>query len=98
MTRGRVIGEVWATRRHPRMDGRKWLLVAEVRATAQGEAFTGRVLVAADTLDAGPGDPVVVAFGSGARNAIEPGSRDVLVDAAIVQILDGTSAPGRGFS
>ncbi|HOU53537.1 MAG TPA: EutN/CcmL family microcompartment protein [Myxococcota bacterium] len=98
MTRGRVIGEVWATRRHPRMAGRKWLLVAEVRATDQGEAFTGRVVVAADALDAGPGDPVVVAFGSGARNALEARSRDVLADAAIVQILDGTSSPGGRFS
>lgn len=98
MIRGRVLGQVWATRKTPRFEGRKWMLVAEVRPTTTGEAFTGRVIVAADPLDAGPGDAVVVAFGSGARNALEAGSRDVLVDAAIVQVIDGTSTDRQRFS
>ena len=86
MIRGQV-GEVWATSgRIP--EGLKLLLVAEQVA----KVGTGRVVVATDNLDAGIGDEVLVAFGSGARNAISPGSRDVLVDAAVVQIIDGSNS------
>lgn len=88
MIRGQVIGEVWATKRATRLEGLKLLLVAEQVAKVR----TGRVVVATDNLDAGIGDEVLVAFGSGARNAISPGSRDVLVDAAVVQIIDGSNS------
>lgn len=91
MIRGRVIGHVWATKRAPRLAGRKLLLVAEQVATGGAPRDTGRVVVAVDDLDAGVGDPVIVAFGSGARNAVAPGSRDVLVDAAVVQVIDGST-------
>ncbi len=94
MIRGRVIGEVWATRKAPRLAAKKLLLVAEMRVSPDGEHATGRVVVATDTLDAGQGDTVVVAFGSGARNAEAPGSRDVLVDASVVQVVDGSTSPG----
>ena len=94
MIRGRVIGEVWATRKTPRLASRKLLLVAQLRVGPDGEHPTGRVVVVTDLLDAGQGDTVVVAFGSGARNAEAPGSRDVLTDAAVVQVVDGSSTPG----
>jgi len=90
------MGEVWATRKAPRLAGKKLLLVAETCATPAGEQPTGRVVVATDLLDAGQGDAVVVAFGSGARNAEVPGSREVLVDAAVVQVIDGSTTPGAG--
>ncbi|HOI10218.1 MAG TPA: EutN/CcmL family microcompartment protein, partial [Myxococcota bacterium] len=77
-------------KRSPRLAGRKLLLVAEQVATGGVPRDTGRVVVAVDDLDAGVGDPVIVAFGSGARNAVAPGSRDVLVDAAVVQVIDGS--------
>lgn len=88
MIRGVVIGEVWATRRTKRLHGRKLILVAEIYETPEGRRRSGRVVVATDNLDARAGDTVIVAFGSGARNAVEPGSRDVLVDAAVVQIVE----------
>ena len=91
MIRGRVVGHVWATKRSPRLAGRKLLLVAEQVAADGQVRDTGRVVVAVDDLDAGMGDLVIVAFGSGARNAIAPGSRDVLVDAAVVQVIDGST-------
>lgn len=91
MVRGRVIGHVWATKRAPRLAGRKLLLVAEQIVVDGQVRDTGRVVVAVDELDAGVGDPVVVAFGSGARNAVSPGDRDVLVDAAVVQVIDGST-------
>ena len=86
MIRGEVIGEVWATKKAEKLAGQKLLLVAEV--ADPGRRRTGRVVVATDLLDACAGDMVVVAFGSGARNAVEPGSRDVLVDAAVVQVIE----------
>jgi len=89
--RGRVIGSVWSTRKSPRLAGSRLLLVAEEQSAGGRTFSTGRVVVCHDELDACEGDPVVVAFGSGARNAIEPGSRDCLVDAAVVQIVDGNT-------
>ena len=83
MIRGRVIGEVWATKKARRLDGRKLVLV--------GVAGEDRVMVAIDTLEARPDDEVLVSVGSGARNVLEagPDNREVLCDAAISLILDG---------
>lgn len=94
MNRGIVIGEVWATRKTPRFSDRKWLLVAITAHDGAREWCTGRVVVAADCVEAGPGDRVVVVFGSGARNAVSPKSRDVLVDAAVVQVIEGSTPEG----
>ncbi len=84
MIRGKVLGEVWGTRRAAGLDGRKLLLVAVEE--------TERVVVAVDTLDAGAGDTVLVSWGSGARNVLSPGpdNRHVLCDAAISVVVDGS--------
>jgi ethanolamine utilization protein EutN len=83
MIRGRVIGEVWATRKAPGLSGRRLLLV--------GVDGQDRAIVAIDTLDARLDDAVMVSVGSGARNVLQPGpdNRDVLCDAAISLIIDG---------
>jgi microcompartment protein CcmK/EutM len=83
MIRGRVIGEVWATRKAPSLGGRRLLIVG-----VDGE---DRAMVAIDTLDAREGEAVMVSVGSGARNVLQPGpdNRDVLCDAAISLIIDG---------
>jgi ethanolamine utilization protein EutN len=82
---GRVIGEVWGTRKADALEGRRLKLVA-----VRGQ---DRVIVAIDTIDARDGDEVLVAVGSGARNVIQPGpdNRAVLADAAIALIVDGES-------
>jgi microcompartment protein CcmK/EutM len=79
--RGRVIGEVWATRKVPGLTGRKLVLVDA------GE----HVLVAIDTLDAHEGQEVLVALGSGARNVLlaGPDNRALLCDAAVALLVDG---------
>jgi len=81
--RGRVVGEVWATRKAPGLAGRRLLLVG-----VEGE---DRALVAIDTLDAREGEAVMVSVGSGARNVLEPGpdNRALLCDAAVSLIIDG---------
>ncbi len=83
MIRGRVIGEVWATRKAPGLDGRRLLIV--------GVDGQDRAMVAIDTLDAREGEAVMVSVGSGARNVLEPGpdNRELLCDAAISLIVDG---------
>jgi microcompartment protein CcmK/EutM len=85
MIRGRVIGDVWATRKSPGLDGRRLVLVA-----VDGE---DRAIVAIDTLDAREDQAVLVSVGSGARNVLKPGpdNREVLCDAAISLIVDGES-------
>ena len=49
------------------------------------------LVVAADTLDAREGQEVLVAFGSGARNVLQPGpdNRHLLCDAAVALLIDG---------
>ena len=88
MIRGRVIGQVWATRQCAGLDGRRLLLVAADESE--------RVVVASDTLDAGVGDTVLVSWGSGARNVERPGpdNRAVLCDAAIAMVEDGADHDG----
>ncbi|HEY2730618.1 MAG TPA: EutN/CcmL family microcompartment protein [Polyangia bacterium] len=88
MIRGTIIGSVWATRQAAGLAGRKLVLVAA--RDAEGRA-SGRVVVAIDTLGAGAGDDVTVAFGSGARNVLAPGpdNRALLCDAAVAAIVEG---------
>ncbi len=85
MIRGTVIGEVWATRKSPLLQGRRLVLV--------GIEGADRALVAIDTLDAREGQSVLVAVGSGGRNVLKPGpdNRDLLCDAAIALLVDGES-------
>ncbi len=87
MIRGVVVGEVWGTRKAAGLDGRKLLLVAVERSD--------RLVVGVDTLDARVGDRVLVTWGSGARNVLQPGpgNRGVLCDAAVAMVVDGSSDP-----
>ncbi len=85
---GTLIGTVWGARKVEALQGRKLALVAEERAGRP----TGRVVVAIDTLDAEAGRTVVVAFGSGARAAVDrTAGRRCLADAAVVQVVEGDS-------
>ena len=91
MIRGRVIGEVWATRQSALLDGRRLVLV--------GVDGADRAMVAIDTLGSREGQSVLVAVGSGARNVLKPGpdNRELLCDAAIALLVDGgTDVPDGG--
>jgi ethanolamine utilization protein EutN len=97
---GRVIGEVWATRRDARL-ARAKLLVVRPHAIYE-PAFGSRHLVATDDVDAGVGDDVVVCLGAPARWS--RGDNDQPVDAAVLGIVDrvelapaaAVAAPGAG--
>jgi ethanolamine utilization protein EutN len=84
MILGRVIGEVWATRRDPRLTGKK-LLVVRPHGLLE-PPFDGRHLVAIDDVDAGIGDDVVVCLGAPARWS--GGGNDIPVDAAVMGVVD----------
>ena len=84
MILGRVIGEVWATRRDARLQRAK-LLVVRPHAIYE-PAFATRHLVATDDVDAGVGDDVVVCLGAPARQSA--GGNDMPVDAAVLGVVD----------
>jgi ethanolamine utilization protein EutN len=81
---GRVIGEVWATRRDARL-GRAKLLVIRPHGLYE-PALGGRHLVATDDVDAGVGDEVIICLGAPARASA--GGNDTPVDAAVLGIVD----------
>jgi ethanolamine utilization protein EutN len=106
---GRVAGTVWSTVKWPEAKGLKLLLVRPYRLgdVAPGAPTTGGaaseptddLVVCADTLDAGPGDDVLVAFGHAARVAVSeklpPGAKpNVPIDAAVVAVVDRVEIAG----
>ena len=79
----RVVGSVVATRKDPRLENLKLLLVVPVEP--DGELGSG-YQVAVDTVDAGYRETVICVRGSSARMAEGVGDRPV--DTAIVGIVD----------
>jgi microcompartment protein CcmK/EutM len=83
MTLGKVVGTVVATRKEQTLDGLRFMLVRIVDADGQE---TGGFVVAADAVGAGPGEMVLVASGSSARQTQVTNNRPV--DAVIMAIVD----------
>ncbi len=84
MILSRVVGNVIATRKDPRLEGQKLLIVQAI--TPEGDAKPGSYLVAVDTVGAGVRDTVITVSGSSARMA--EGLRETPVDTAIIGIVD----------
>lgn len=83
MILARVVGTVVATRKDPRLEGKKLLVVRPISPEGKDE---GAALVAVDTVGAGFKERVLVVSGSSARMA--DGCKDVPVDASIIGIVD----------
>jgi len=79
----RVVGRVVATRKDPKLEGHKLLIVVPVAPDGSEE---GGYVVAVDTVEAGYKETVVVVRGSSARMA--EGMDERPVDASIVGIVD----------
>lgn len=79
----RVVGNVVATRKDPRLESFKLLLVVPVDPDGKDESG---YVVAVDTVDAGYKETVLVVRGSSARMA--EGMNERPVDASIVAIVD----------
>ena len=83
MQLGRVVGTVVATRKDPRLEGKKLLVVKPI--SADGKDESGYV-VSVDTVGAGYSERVLTVAGSSARMAT--GLKDTPVDAAIIGVVD----------
>ena len=83
MILARVAGTVVATRKDPRLEGHKLLLVKPVSPDGKEDS---NYLIAVDAVGAGNRELVMVVSGSSARMA--EGCKDKPVDAAIIAIID----------
>ena len=86
MILGRVVGEVWATKKHAALDGRKLLVIEPYLWYAPSHEVAH--LVAVDAVGAGIGEDVVVCMGDPARRAL--GGTAFPVEAAVAAIVDRT--------
>ncbi len=86
MILARVVGTIVATRKDPRLEGAKLLILKPV--SPQGIAEAGYV-IGVDTVGAGPSELVIGVSGSSARMA--EGCKERPVDMAIVGIVDSVS-------
>jgi len=92
MLLAKVVGTVVATRKDQRLEGKKLLIVTpltpEEVESGKPSPTTGKsnYVVAADTVQAGFGETVIIVAGSSARMAAT--CKDCPVDTAIVGIVD----------
>ncbi len=89
---GRVIGEVWATRAMPDLEGKRLLVIEALDQRDEPSAPMVTPVVAADPIGAGVGEHVLVAFGKAARVACG-GDGDYALEAAVVGIVDDFQIP-----
>lgn len=92
MLLAKVVGTVVATRKDPRLEGKKLLVVSPLtpeeieRGTSSAVPGNANYLVAVDTVSAGFRETVMIVQGSSARMAAT--CKDCPVDTAIVGIVD----------
>jgi len=90
MQLARVVGTVVATRKETSMEGLKFLFLRVVGADGKD---TGATVVAADAVGAGPGEMVLVASGSSARQT--EATRERPCDAVVMAIVDSWEMDSR---
>ena len=83
MKLGRVIGNLWATRKYPTLKGRRLLLVQPLTFAGQEN---GAPLLSLDTMDAGVGDVVIYVTSTEAAIPFAPNLTPT--DATIVGIAE----------
>jgi len=90
MMMGMVVGTVVSTRKNEDLVGLRFLVINELD---QNMKETGKMVVAADSLDAGVGEVVLYASGSSARQTEATKNRPV--DATIMAIVDELAVEGK---
>lgn len=80
---GKVVGHVWATKKHEELTGLKFLLIHPYNLNAEP---VPDMVVACDNLGAGIGEDVIVAYGKAGRVAM--GNADLPIEAAVVAVVD----------
>lgn len=89
MQLGRVAGTLVASRKEALMTGMKFLVVRQID---EASAETGSYVIAVDAVGAGPGEVVLYASGSSARQTEL--TRDKPCDAVIMAIVDSWDVGG----
>ncbi|TAJ24602.1 MAG: ethanolamine utilization protein EutN [Planctomycetota bacterium] len=87
MLLGTVVGQVWATKKEPTLQGLRLLVIQPFTTDGRASAET---LIAVDPMGAGVGERVLVVFGRAARHTIGRG-HDIGFQSAVAAILDGGS-------
>jgi len=84
MILGRIVGDVWSTKKNEKMSALRLLFVQPLGKDLQP---AGDILIAADEIGAGRGELVIVTKGAPAMQAFD---RDipVPVDAVVIGIVD----------
>jgi len=80
---GKVVGNLWATRKDEKLNGLKFLIV---KKQINKDAYSEELVIAVDNAGAGIEDEVLITTGSSARISLQ--GRDVPVDMVIVGIID----------
>jgi ethanolamine utilization protein EutN len=91
---GRVVGEVWATRKHDRLQGYK-LLVVRPHCWYEPSHHVGHLVAIDIDLGAGVGDDVVVCMGAPPRWRSE--GQAMPVDAAVMAVVDRVELDDSSF-
>ena len=89
MILGKVVGTVVATRKEASLDGLKFMVVKNLDPDGKE---TGGHVIAADAVGAGPGELVLIAAGSSARQTVATQNRPC--DAVIMAIVDSWEIGG----
>jgi len=89
MLLGKVTGTLVASHKEPSMEGFKFLVVRQVDVDG---AETGGYVIAVDSVGAGPGEIVLYATGSSARQTTATHNRPC--DAVIMAIVDSWEVGG----
>ena len=89
MLLGIVAGTIVATRKEPKLVGLRFLVVNELDVDMKE---TGKMVIAADAMQAGVGEVVLFAQGSSARQTLVTTERPV--DATIMAIVDTLEVGG----
>ncbi len=86
----KVIGSVTASVKHPTYEAHPLMIVQPLNATSQQE--TGSSFLAIDTVQAGPGDQVLVmSEGSGVRQILKTQPTSSPIRSVIVGIVDAVT-------
>lgn len=85
MILGRVVGNVVATQKNDRYEGARVLVVEPIDLEG---ARSGAELLALDSVDAGPGDVVLVVREGWAASTAATGRPQAAIDSAIVAVVD----------
>lgn len=90
MLLGKVVGNVWATRKDEKLTGLKLLLVRHVE---MDYSLKNTYVVAVDTVGAGAGEIVMITTGSSARQSKRTAGKPI--DAVVSGIIDKIDISGK---